>query len=767
MNIKTIFTKINIEILLLLLFSLLLAINSIFFIIRKTDSISASPFFTVEPNTHYLIYFILITLSIGTMLFFQNGEFKPKRMLIKIFLLFLPMEMIFAYNIEEKNHVQYMFDIAVGAYIIFLGIFLIKQRNFTWNINDSKDGFIASLVSWSKKQGKFAFFMLFAVMFVNISLGSYHLAKFGAVDEPLWTFDRIPKYWNNIAELDWDGTRISDKPGITVAIISGIGMLFENPKIYQSYYKDGLIDENPYKVEDMNFIFRLPLLLFAALMIPFFYFLIEKLLGKSTALYSTILIGLSPILLGMSTIINPDSILWIFAPLSLLAYLAYSKNRSSKYLYFAGIFLGLALLTKYVANILIIFFLGYIFIEYIFHKEKYQSLSTQKYLKESFIDYLILIFTTLVTFYVLYPASWVEPSRLFKGTIYSQAFETTWPLFVIFFALLFFDIILLKSKIFSNILTFLEKNRSILTLSISAIFIFCIALTTINVFIGMSWFDFEAIISSPKSAYSTGGYDGLFIANFFPLIFTITPLALLSLIFAITWNTYSKNKNHNSRLTSFIFTIILFILLYYIATTVNKVAAMNRYQIMIFPLALILGGVGLSTLHIILSKKMSLKMKILPYLIVFIISTSALYSSKPFYISYDSPLLPNKYYTDLKDMGTGSYEAAEFINSLPNPETLSVWTDKRGVCPFLRARCLSGFSHERLREKGFDYAVVSAGRESRTKKMISPNPSRPEILRFDTLYDVNDESVVYKLEINNRPRNYVKIIEIDDEFLNL
>ncbi|KKT87870.1 MAG: hypothetical protein UW87_C0022G0003 [Candidatus Moranbacteria bacterium GW2011_GWC2_45_10] len=742
------FLKKNKETCLLSALTLALTLNSLFFIAREVEELSFAKF-TEKPDVNYFAFFILTSLVFGTLFFFQKDKTDWRNLLKKIFVVYLPVEIILLYGLEQSKHFHYIFDIATGMYVIALGVFLIGLRKFRWNTNPgTKTAFLKSTFDWSKTQGKLVFLVIFAVMTANLSFGSYHLAKFGAVDEPLWTFERIPRFWNNFSEHDWNGTRVSDKPGVTVVIISGAGLLFENPKIYKKYYKNGEIGSNPYNIEDMNLALRLPILLFTVLMLPFFYFLLERILGKSIALYSFTLIGLSPILIGMASIINPDSILWVFAPLSFLSLLAYAKKRRPAYLYLAGIFLGLSLLTKYVANILFIFFLGYIFIEYIFHKEDYKKLTTRRYLKESLTDYLILIFTSLTTFYVLYPAVWVKPERLFSGTILSQAFTSTWPIFVAFFALLLLDMIMIKSRVFSAILDFLAKYKKVLTISLSSIFLLCVAFAFANVYADMRWYDFESIIASPKSAYLAGGYDGLFLANFFPLVFTITPLALVSLVFVSILNMKSKKEKSENRISSAVFSITLFILLYYLATTVNKVAAMNRYQIMIFPLAMILGGVGLGLAHSLAAKKWKSLPEFLPYIAVFIIAMSSPYFSKPFYISYDSSLLPNRYYTDLKDMGTGSYEAAEFINSLPDADKLKVWSDKRGVCSFLEAKCLSGFTYPKLREEGFDYAVVSAGRESRTSKLVGAHVSsgKKGVLRFDSLYRKNDGEVVFKLE---------------------
>jgi len=119
--------------------------------------------------------------------------------------------------------------------------------------------------------------------------------------------------------------------------------------------------------------------------------------------------------------------------------------------------------------------------------------------------------------------------------------------------------------------------------------------------------------------------------------------------------------------------------------------------------------------------------------------------------------LPKNYYIDTKDMGTGSYEAAQYLNTLPNTTKLNVWTDKTGVCYFLLANCYTGFSlptHPKL-----DYIVVSSGRESRTQKLS--RPKRNDTLDFSDYYS-EDHPAVFKLNIDNRPDQYVKIIHLTE-----
>ena len=208
------------------------------------------------------------------------------------------------------------------------------------------------------------------VLVSNLWFGLERLGNYSSVDEPYWTYGRITKFWNGVKAHNWKSTNVNDKPGITVAILSGAGLATIDPMPYKSLRGDVKTEAELRDINTINFVFRLPIYLFCVLLLPLFYFLLRKLFDETTALVSFTLIGLSPILLGISLIINPDSLLWLFLPLSLLSYLVFQKNNQSRYLYATGMLLGAALLTKYVANILYVFFFFLPFLEYIFSKEK-------------------------------------------------------------------------------------------------------------------------------------------------------------------------------------------------------------------------------------------------------------------------------------------------------------------------------------------------------------------------------------------------------------
>lgn len=619
---------------------------------------------------------------------------------------------------------------------------------------------IKKTYDWFRAQGIFAISIVFFVMVLNFGFGIFHLAKQAVVDEPLWTFDRIPKYWKNIGEMDWKGTNISDKPGITVALLSGIGLLQENPKEYESIHWQGTTYISDKNIEKMNFALRFPIFLFSVLILPLFYFSITQLLGKNTALFSTIFIGLSPITLGISRIINPDSLIWIFSLLSILSYLIFRKNIDRRYLYLAATFLGLAILTKYIANILFIYFFGIIFLDYILSSEKIGNF--MKYIKESLVNLGKITLISLAIFTFLFPAVWLKPQKLLTATILSEAFVSTWPYFIGIIGLILLDYYALKSKVLERLLSFFQNKQHLITKIILAIFLILILATLINTYSGMRFFDFEQILASPKSSSNITSALGVTLANFYSLIFGIHPLILLLAILGILFAFSKKNYGtENKKITIF---IIIFILLYYTGSMVNNVALTVRYQIILYPLISILAAISINHLIKISSKSIeNIKLSTTLQFLAIIILIITLYQIKPFYFSYASDLLPQKYVLNLKDMGDGSYEAAEYLNTLPDAKNLSIWTDKRGVCAFFKGHCTSTLDFKRYTEekRRFDYYVISRGRESRTTSFVQKRIdwNSRYLIRFDKLYDSTEPD--YYINLASRSENYVRVINAE------
>lgn len=591
------------------------------------------------------------------------------------------------------------------------------------------------------------------VLVSNLWFGLERLGNYSSVDEPYWTYGRITKFWNGVKAHNWKSTNVNDKPGITVAILSGAGLATIDPMPYKSLRGDVKTEAELRDINTINFVFRLPIYLFCVLLLPLFYFLLRKLFDETTALVSFTLIGLSPILLGISLIINPDSLLWLFLPLSLLSYLVFQKNNQSRYLYATGMLLGAALLTKYVANILYVFFFFLPFLEYIFSTEKPELIS---YLKRALRNYAIIVALSMATFFILYPAAWVNPDILLKGTFLSKAFESTWPLFAVILSAITADIFIARGRITTILLDGLSHYRHLIMQATMALVLFGIVFVLVNTTTGMPWLDSNGALASPKGD-GTGSrlfiYADRIVADLYSLIFALSPLAFFSLVGAFLL-TFQK-KWRESYEAKIVLYLTFFILFYYLASTVNNVVATVRYQIALYPLAFIIAGIGLGAL---LSWERTKKYLSPPLAIalVILISLMTLLSIKPFYFAYSSPLLPERYFVNLKDMGDGSYEAAAYLNSLPNPESLTVWSDKGAVCAVFKGKCIIGFSNKRIKGVHFDYVVVSSGRKSRTLKLAG---SAQGIIDFKKAYATDD--TVYAVTIGGRPNNYVKVLRMD------
>ncbi|MEI9966998.1 MAG: hypothetical protein WDN67_05265 [Candidatus Moraniibacteriota bacterium] len=84
---------------------------------------------------------------------------------------------------------------------------------------------------------------------------------------------------------------------------------------------------DPEITKQLNFNFRFPLLLFNGLMGFFFFWLLTRLSGNAwTAAFAVILMYLSPVLLGMNQIANPDTLFWVFGLGAFLTYALYLRN---------------------------------------------------------------------------------------------------------------------------------------------------------------------------------------------------------------------------------------------------------------------------------------------------------------------------------------------------------------------------------------------------------------------------------------------------------
>lgn len=743
---------------LLSIFGILFAINTLLFISLQTSSLTLLRL--TAHNTPFYAGFVFLGIGICGTLSYYNRPTAWRSILRKLLLTTFPAWFFLTYGLIESKNFHVSFQIAHSAYIMLVGLLLVMVAYVHQQTPTRQVPF--GFRDWCRNQGGLVLLIVFISTLIFFSFALIRLTRFAAVDEPLWYNGRIGKYWHKIESLDWRRTNISDKPGITVAWATGPGLWFKTPKEYKTIkYEGEAYNANSESIESFYLAFRLPQLLVITFFLPFFYFFLERLFGRNTALFSYAFLATSPILIGMSKIINPDSLLWIFTPLSALAYLLFLKERSFRYLIYSGIFLGLALLTKYVANILFIYFIGLIFLEYLYHRPEQKTFGP--FLKRSFVELGILTYAALATFYIFFPAVWIKPEKLITSTLYSQAFEKIAPLFLILLAFILLDQLVNRSRIVNSTVALFYSIRRPLVIGIGSFFLVSLLAVLFVSWNGMFPYNFFELLASPKTISGQSDFIGIFLTNFYPLIFSISPFVLLLLIFApLALLKHAFLESNDGRITLY---FIILILLYYLGATINGVAMIVRYQIILFPIVAFLAGISLSWILKILGQYLKPLKYVSPLVIVIGILAMGIgtLAVTPFPLSYASSLLPHDYHTNVKDMGSGSYEAAQYLNTIPNAEKLLIWTDKDGVCKFFVGRCKRGRNYDALRRDGLDYIVVSSDRKNRTAKMMVSEifNQKPDLIRFDQYYTKSNP--IFELLINGRPSQYVRVYQFGQE----
>ncbi|MDP1833419.1 MAG: glycosyltransferase family 39 protein [Candidatus Moranbacteria bacterium] len=605
-----------------------------------------------------------------------------------------------------------------------------------------------------KNKTIFTLLIFVAVAVSSLYFGLPRLKDFSGVDEPYWSYDRVPKFWESVSEGKWRSTNICDKPGITLAMISGAGLPFiPDPRDYEDLRQHPKTPAEVEAIRDAYFYLRLPIFLFTLAILPLFYFLIKKLLGKTTARFAVIFIGFSPVLLGISLIINSDAMLWILTALSTLSLFVFFKTDAKKYLVLSGFFLGLSVITKYVANILFVYFFFIFLLEYVLYAHK--NIELKKYLPRALVNYLILFATAMMTAFAFFPATWIKFSVLINATVGNAVFASTWPLFLGIIGLLALDILLLKEKISTPVFNLFIRYKSQLIKTIGGVFLALSLFVFLHVYSNIGIIDLESIIASPKGIGEGDlmeRYLGAISADLYSLFFSISPLVLFFLLFSV-FGIFRKKELERESVTAIY--IILFILVFYLGSAVNEVVTTVRYQIMTYPLAFVLAAIGAKQ-FIRLEKIKTLVPTYATYLVFIPLLLLSLFSIKPHFLAYASEILPRDMIVNLKGMGEGSLEAAYYLNTLPGAHEMTIWSDKGAVCEAFVGRCFIDFKNKTFKENQMDYFVVSTDRKSRSLKMSGGQVGYAD---FKKLYATQNPE--FEVLIGGREINFVKVIKAE------
>ncbi|MBD3300344.1 MAG: hypothetical protein GF347_03250, partial [Candidatus Moranbacteria bacterium] len=574
---------------------------------------------------------------------------------------------------------------------------------------------IVKKIKQASKLEKTAFGLLLTVVLGFIIFGSYHLTKFETIDEPLWKYDRIEKYYNGVreglTEGRWKKTRPNDKPGVTVVLLSGLGLPFApDPDTHQNLkaqnqYK--IVDsdgdrKNAYSIyhtdqtEKINLAFRLPLLLFNGLiMLPLIFWLLVKIFPLKSLIpqISIVFIGLSPILIGMTQIINPDSLLWSFFTASLLAFFAFLETGERKFVIITGILVGFSLLSKYTASLLYLFFPLIFLLYWLFDKENklLQKFSLNLFKRKWKLNgkyvfaYTAIVLISWLVICLFMPAVIQKPKHLLYATIYSPALQPIVDVFIDFFnlrsflftekgdfmfplapfSLLIFVFLFIALpfgiiKFLNNKKDFLLKATVVFSRGLALTLLLLLLISLLNAWTDASFFPLKNIKEEALSGEKINfgqlkqinnpiwkAILGLAIQtqNFF---FAMHPLVLI--LAAFLWGGFGIGK---FKIAKPIVYFLLFIPYVFILGGIMGGIFLNvRYGIVLYPLYGILAAVSFSLMakkYKIIDKLSKLKPGFkLSWPLVFIglfifLHLISLFLIKPFYFNYENFLLNKKF----------------------------------------------------------------------------------------------------------------------------
>jgi hypothetical protein len=587
-------------------------------------------------------------------------------------------------------------------------------------------------------------------------LGVSQIGNFVTADEHYWVYERVPQYYEAWHDLKLRKTFINDKPGVSLALVSGPALLWnEDTEKHCGETAERFIVCNQTRTAFLFGSFRTLVLVMNGCFLVLIFFLLRRLSNPWVALWSTMLMALSPILLGLSQIVNPDALLWSAGSAALLAWLALMKTGEQRYAFLALGLLAFALLTKYVALILIPGFVLASGLYFLLRRDGKSDGELILALKREVLWLVVAVGGAITIVIALVPALIIERKYLaeFLMTIPDKERLVFWfsPLALWFFV----DLYLLRGRSLLTLRSLIQRFFSLARL---------IPVILLTLFVGLiiirhafpDWdifsvlpFDLKDLSDARYYTTAPNAFE-VFLLEWNPLVFTFTPLALCGL--ALAWIQGVRKTEHDY----FFFPLFIgvFSLLFMAILVRSNVLATPRYAILLYPLLTFTAAIG--WWHI--ARRFETHSWVKPFITSVLLfgSLVPLVLIRPFYFNYANALLPRTALVS-DAWGYGGYQAAHYLNRIPGRENLVVWADYYGVCEFARFKCLTAYTFDRNVVQPDYYVLTRRGRLrywSRYERW-----ERLSGLKAYQYYDRSDP--VWLLEIDNRPGNYVKVFKVE------
>jgi 4-amino-4-deoxy-L-arabinose transferase-like glycosyltransferase len=576
------------------------------------------------------------------------------------------------------------------------------------SVYDSTDGSAGRTDGgWTTSvRGRTVEFDVYSVVAVGICLlfvlfAVQHLGRFLSVDEPKWLYRRVPELYEALGRTNWEQTYINDKPGVLPAVLAGlVNFVFD------------LETFGPHTIERYLFWWRAPITVFNAVMLGLFYRFSRQLVADAVAVLALGFVALNPIVIGLSQVVNPDATLWSVSMLSVLTFLLYLRTNAVKYAVYSGVFLGLALLSKYFAMILFVVYPLVAYVEYLFGPTR-----TGEFFDRIWHVYLCLGLGMAI-YALLFPATWVSFDRLVRGTIGAPILESgrRWLLLVV--ALVVVELTLLDGRVSRRIgiewgtraeadggrphtrfLGGAVDVEAFVRQSLVMVSFGLVVLLLLNATIGFPLIDPSEFL---WGIYDRGGERAIptLLTSLYVTLYAL-PLPLLGAI-GVTLVLFSAGRYDDFH-RLLIYACLLLLVVFVLGSAVGGYITIPRYQSLLYPVYALLGALAIVRVD-------EEQRRVLVAVLLLALVVVSVFAA-PFYLHHTNGL--NTEDVVVSDpWGYGGYELAQQMNRL-NERTASeivVWTDREGFSVFYDGPSyFRGATGPYTTNKQVDYLVLSKG----------------------------------------------------------
>lgn len=589
--------------------------------------------------------------------------------------------------------------------------------------------------------------LLFFVLIAYGCFGWSHLTHFVTADEHYWIYERIPQYWDALSKAQWKKTFINDKPGVTLALVSGVGLIFEpNPAAQLEELPDRTLRYQSDQRDNFYRAFRLPVLGTNLMLLGLLFWILGKLFGEWRALLTVAFTAFSPIIVGLSQIVNPDALLWSFGATATFAFLAWQRFRTRPWLLLATVLTALAILTKYVALVLIPLYAALCLGEFFSDTPETKEKAPQR-LRTDMLALLSLVIGSFTLVAIFLPALWWKKTLLIPFLSTFPWYGWVVPLLITW---LLGDIFLRQGRLLSQLKEWL-LHMPVRRETLSLLLFLALTIPVCLRFLFPSWDIFSLIpfdikdLSNARYYTQQPNFLEALVLEWSPLSYSLTPIVLLGCFLACF--RFSRTQGIVP------VALILFPLGYPLIFQVLDVLLIPRYAVLVYPFFAFIAATSFAGMvEQLCSAALQRRMT---HTALLVLAMWSVMGSAPFYLSYANLLLAKNFLIS-DAWGYGGYEAAQYLNQLPNASSTTVWADYYGVCEFFVGRCLTAYTFDRSLIHPDYYVLTRRGRIrflSRFERW-----ERQSGLTARRYY--SDPHPQWALFINERPENFVKVYKV-------